>query len=94
MNEHINETLNPGMIALEDEVLEQVSGGKGDTLTVKKDEAKIRSGPGKEFSVIQKVHRGDELVYLREKQKDRYYKTWLRVSLYGVIGWVRSDKVK
>lgn len=91
---NIEEKLNPGMIALEDEALEQVSGGREQTLRVKKEEAKLRSGPGKDYSVMRKVSRGDELIFMGEKQKDRYNKTWMRVSVYGIIGWVRADKVK
>ena len=54
----------------------------------------LRSGPGRDYSVMRKVGRGDELIFLGEKQKDRYNRTWMRVSVYGLIGWVRADKVK
>ena len=80
-------------IELTDDELEEVSGGKK-SIYVKVREANIRSGPGKEYAIIWGMGKGDELVYLGEKKKDKHGKTWLKVKAVTVTGWIRADLVK
>ena len=93
MIENINENMNEEMIELDDAELEVVSGGK-DILKVRKGEVNVRSGPGKSYGVVATMIRGDELLNLYEKKKDKHGKTWIKVRAVNVNGWVRSDLVK
>ena len=90
----MNENMENNVLELNEEMLEQVSGGKHVTLKIKVDEANVRSGPGKEYHSIALMGKGDELVYKGEKKKDKEGKTWLKVDCIGMIGWVRSDLVR
>ena len=38
--------------------------------------------------------KGDELVYLGEKKKDRKGKTWIKVIAVATTGWIRADLVR
>lgn len=80
-------------IELTDEELDEVAGGKK-RCYVKVSEANIRSGPGKEYSSIWGMGKGDELIYLGEKQKDKHGKTWIKVKAVCVTGWIRADLVR
>ena len=80
-------------VELTDDELEEVSGGKK-SLYVKAREANIRSGPGKEYSIVWGMGKGDELVFLGEKQKDRHGKTWIKVKAVCASGWIRADLVR
>ena len=80
-------------VELTDDELEEVSSGKK-SLYVKAREANIRSGPGKEYSIVWGMGKGDELVFLGEKQKDRHGKTWIKVKAVCASGWIRADLVR
>lgn len=94
MNEEKDLSLD-GMesIELTDDELEEVSGGKK-RIYVKVREANIRSGPGTEYPCIWGMGKGDELIYLGEKAKDRHGKTWVMVKAVATIGWIRADLVR
>ncbi len=89
----MSENINENIVELEDAELEEVAGGK-DILKVRKGEVNIRSGPGKEYGVVAIMLRGDELLNLYEKKKDKHGKTWMKVRAVDQNGWIRSDLVK
>ena len=80
-------------IELTDEDLERVSGGKK-SIYVKVKEANIRSGPGTEYSIVWGMGKGDELIYLGEKKKNKKGELWVKVKAVCVTGWIRSDLVR
>ena len=80
-------------VELTDEELDEVYGGRK-SIYVKVTEANIRSGPGKEYPVIWGMGKGDELLYLGEKKKDKTGRTWLKVVAVTTTGWIRSDLVR
>ena len=94
MNEELDLELD-GMesIELTDDELEEIAGGKK-RCYVKVREANIRSGPGKEYGIVWGMGKGDELIYLGEKKKDKHGRTWIKVKAVHTTGWIRADLVK
>jgi len=90
MNEN-NENMN--FAELDEEALELVTGGK-DTYKIKVSEANVRTGPGKGFSVIAILKKGEKVVYKGEKKKDKDGKNWLYIGNGHLTGWIRSDLMK
>ena len=91
MNENnINEN---NVIELNDELLEQVSGGKSETVKCKVSEANVRSGPGKDYAIIGHLYKGETVTFKGEKKKDKEGKTWICVNKGTKYGWIRTDLV-
>ena len=90
----MNENMENNMIELEEEALELVSGGKARTLVVTGSEVNVRSGPGKDFGINGRLHRGDKVTYLNDKKKDKEGKNWVYVSNGSLNGWIRTDLLK
>ena len=90
----MNEIFEENLVELTDEELEEVAGGKQKSVYVKVKEANIRSGPGTEYSIVWGMGKGDELVYLGEKKKDKKGKTWIKVIAVATTGWIRADLVR
>ena len=80
-------------IELNDELLEQVSGGKSATVKCKVSEANVRSGPGKDYAVIGHLYKGEAVTFKGEKKKDKEGKTWICVNKGTKFGWIRTDLV-
>ena len=89
----MNENMENNVLELNEEMLEQVSGGKHVTLKIKVDEANVRSGPGTDVSVNGRLHRGDKVTYMRDKKFDSKGMLWVYVSNGRLNGWVRTDLV-
>jgi len=91
MNEiNVNEN---NAVELNEEMLEQVSGGKVTMVTCKVSEANVRSGPGKDYAIIGHLRKGEKVTFKGEKKKDKDGKTWLCVNKGTKFGWIRSDLV-
>ena len=86
-----NEKLN--MMALEDDALEGVNGGRT-VLHVKRGTLELHSKASGSSSTIMILDRGDNLVCVGEAKRDSHDKTWIKVRVNGTTGWVRGDKVK
>ena len=79
---------------LNEEFLEQVAGGKTVKVTCAVEKANVRSGPGKEFSIIGHIYAGEAVSFKGEKKKDKEGKTWICVNKGTKFGWVRTDPIK
>ena len=90
----MNDIYEEDLVELTEEELEEVAGGKKKSVYVKVCEANIRSGPGTEYSIVWGMGKGDELVYLGEKKKDKKGKTWIKVIAVATTGWIRADLVR
>ena len=88
----MNENIDNNIVELDEEVLEQVAGGKD--YKIKVDEANVRSGPGTNYGINGKLKKGKVVTYLNDKKKDKNGKTWVYVSDGKIYGWVRSDLLK
>ena len=84
----INENYESVIVELDEDELEEVTGGK--TVVSTGNGVRVRMGPGTEFGILGKVKKGDTLVYDGRKEKDTYGVTWYRVRYKGGIGWICS----
>ena len=83
-----------GMTELNEEMLEEVSGGKIINVTCVVDKANVRTGPGKEFAIIGHIYAGEVVDFKGEMKKDKEGKVWVCVNKGSRFGWVRSDLLK
>lgn len=87
------DAVDEGILELTDEDLEGIAGGKT-VLHVKRGTLEVHSGPGKNYAVIAKVDKHDDLVCVGNAQRDKNGKYWIEVRVFGLVGWVRGDKTK
>ena len=92
MNE--NNPFENEITELNEEALEQVSGGKTTKITCIVEKANVRSGPGKEFAVIGHLYEHEKVDFKGETKKDKEGKTWICVNKGTKFGWIRKDLVK
>lgn len=83
---------NLNVLNLSDDELAQVTGGKKITV-IAKTEANVRSGPGKEYSVISKTIPGFEAKFDGQTFKDKQGRVWCHVSWNGRSGWISSKYI-
>ena len=88
----MNENIEHIIVELDEETLEEVSGGK--EYRIKVDEVNVRSGPGTNFGINGRLKKGKVVTYLNDKKKDKNGKTWVYVSDGKIYGWIRSDLLK
>ncbi len=89
MNENIE---NLETMELNDDDLEEVSGGKGKIKAT--GNVNVRRGPGKEYASIGNLDKGDIVTYLGASKKDYRGVTWYKVRVGGHEGWVSSKYSK
>ena len=82
-----------GLLELTEEELSSISGGTT-VIHVKRGTLNVHSGPGKNYSVLATVDKHDDLVCVGEAQKDKNGKYWIKIRVFGIVGWVRGDKTK
>lgn len=87
------ENLESEVMDLTDEELESVVGGRT-TVRPKHGSVNVYAKPSKHSGVVAVADTDDYLTCLGEAKKDKDNKTWLKVRVFGVTGWVRGDKVK
>ena len=91
----VNENIENNIVELNEDVLEDVTGGKGDTEKVKATgNANVRTGPGLEYGIIGSISKGDTLKYLGTAKKDDRGVRWYKVKFSGQSGWISSKYSK
>ena len=83
----INNDMTNEIFELNDEALEDVTGGTRIRAT---GNVHIRRGPGLEFGKLGTLHKGDSLTYDGRSEKDERGVRWYRVRYNGSFGWVSS----
>ena len=68
----MNENIENNIVELDEETLEEVSGGK--EYRIKVDEVNVRSGPGTNFGINGRLKKGKVVTYLNDKKKDKVSK--------------------
>lgn len=93
MNENLNE-LNEKIVALTDEELESVTGGKRSYIEGDDGKSHVRTGPGLGYKAIGVLHRGEDARYLGETSIDDRGVIWYKISWDGRNAWVSSMYTK
>jgi len=93
MNENTNE-LNEKIVALTDEELESVSGGKHSYIEGDDGKSFIRTGPGLDYKSVGVLHRGEDAKYLGETSIDDRGVLWYKIRWNGHSAWVSSMYTK
>lgn len=75
-------------LELNEDELEEVSGGKGKIKAT--GNVYIRRGPGREYASMGSLDKGDTVTYLGASKKDYRGVTWYKVRVGGREGWVSS----
>lgn len=82
---NMNEDMN--VVELNDEALEEVSGGRSIRTT---GNVNVRRGPGLYYASIGTARKGSTLTYLGSSKRDDRGVTWYKVNYNGYEGWVSS----
>lgn len=90
MEENINEN---SFIELDDEELEEVSGGKK-YVTGYSGDTNVRTGPGRSYRSIGVLHKEEDCTYLGKTARDERGVIWYKVKYGGHTGWVSSKYTK
>lgn len=91
----MNEELNEKIVALTDEELEAVAGGKHHTYIEGNDgKSHVRTGPGLDYHEIGVLHRGEEARYLGESAVDDRGVVWYKIRWNHRDAWVSSRFTK
>ena len=93
MNENINE-LNEKIIALTDEELESVTGGKHRYIEGDSGKSYVHTGPGLDYKKLGVLHRGEDAKYLGETSIDERGVLWYKIRWNGQSAWVSSRYTK
>ena len=93
MNENMNE-LNEKIVALTEEELAGVTGGKHSYIEGDDGKSYIRTGPGLDYKSIDVLHRGEDARYLHETSVDERGVVWYKVRWNGRDAWVSSMYTK
>ena len=86
----MNEELNINAVELNDEELEQVSGGKHSYITGDNGKSNVRTGPGLKYRSLGVLHKGESARYLHETAIDDRGVMWYKVRFNGNTAWVSS----
>ena len=85
-----NEELNEKIIALTDEELESISGGRHSYIEGDDGKSFVRTGPGLGYKSIGTLHKGDDAKYLGETSIDERGVLWYKIRFNGKSAWVSS----
>ena len=86
----MNEELNEKIIALTDEELESISGGRHSYIEGDDGKSFVRTGPGLGYKSIGTLHKGDDAKYLGETSIDERGVLWYKIRFNGKSAWVSS----
>ena len=89
-----NEELNEKIIALTDEELESISGGRHSYIEGDDGKSFVRTGPGLGYKSIGTLRRGDDAKYLGETSIDERGVLWYKIRFNGKSAWVSSRYTK
>ena len=87
--ENMNE-LNEKIIALTDEEMESVAGGRHSYIEDDDGKSYVRTGPGLDYKSIGVLHRGEDAKYLGETSVDDRGVLWYKIRWNGRSAWVSS----
>jgi uncharacterized protein YgiM (DUF1202 family) len=90
----MNEELNEKIIALTDEELESISGGRHSYIEGDDGKSFVRTGPGLGYKSIGTLRRGDDAKYLGETSIDERGVLWYKIRFNGKSAWVSSRYTK
>lgn len=87
------EVMNENIIELNDEELEEVTGGSR-YITGYSGRSNVRTGPGKEYRSIGVLHRDEDAKYLGKTSTDGRGVVWYKIRWNGRDAWVSSMYTK
>ena len=91
----MNENMDKNMMELNDDALEQVSGGKGGHKFIKMTGSiHVRKGPGLGYASLGTLSKGDTYSYLGGSKKDDRGVVWYKINYNGSVAWVSSKYSK
>ena len=90
MNEIFEMNENLSFVELNDDELEQVSGGKNYKIGGDSGKSNVRTGPGLGYKSIGVLHRGEEARYLGKTSTDDRGVVWYKIEWNGRNAWVSS----
>jgi hypothetical protein len=93
MNENMNE-LNEKIVALTEEELAGVTGGKHSYIEGDDGKSNVRTGPGLDYKSIGVLYRGEDARYLHETSVDERGVVWYKIRWNGRDAWVSSMYTK
>ena len=82
--------LNEKIIALTDEEMESVAGGRHSYIEGDDGKCYVRTGPGLDYKSIGVLHRGEDAKYLGETSVDDRGVLWYKIRWNGRSAWVSS----
>lgn len=91
MNENnVNEN---NVVELNEELLENVTGGKSVEVQCKVSQAEVRTGPGNNYELIGHLYKGEKVTYKGEHHKDTKGRMWVCVKKEkgSKYGWILKD---
>ena len=90
----MNENMNEKIVALTEEELAGVTGGKHSYIEGDDGKSNVRTGPGLDYKSIGVLHRGDDARYLHETAIDERGVLWYMIRWNGHKAWVSSRYTK
>ena len=90
-----NESLeNVNAFELNDEELDDVTGGKSSQYIKTTGNVNVRKGPGLEYRSLGTVSKGVKMTYTGKSERDDRGVKWYQVSAGGRTGWISSRYAK
>ena len=78
------------IVELNDEEMEEVSGGKSRYIEGDSGKSHVRTGPGLHYKAIGVLHKGEDAKYLGKTAVDDRGVTWYKIRWNGRDAWVSS----
>ena len=87
---------NMNSVELNDETLEEVSGGRssGTKFVKTTGNVHVRKGPGLDYGEMGTLAKGEIVSYLGSTRKDGRGVAWYKINFNGNVGWVSSKYAK
>lgn len=87
----MNENINQNFVELDDEVLEEIVGGKKHyKIGGESGKSNVRTGPGLAYKSIGVLHPGEEAKFLGKTSTDDRGVVWYKIEWNGRSAWVSS----
>ena len=90
MNEMNEMNENLSFVELDDNELEDVTGGKKYKIGGDTGKSNVRTGPGLSYKSIGVLHKGEEAKYLGKSARDDRGVVWYKIDWKGRNAWVSS----
>ena len=82
------------IVALTDEELESVTGGKHSYIEGDDGKSNVRTGPGRGYKSLGTLHVGEDARYLHDTATDERGVVWYKIKWNGREAWVSSMYTK